>query len=1276
MDEFDFSIISLNVRGLREYKKNRKINNWLIKHGSRNGIVFLQETHSQKDIENEWSKRTRGQLIMSHGETNSRGTAILFGSDLNYVLKEENIHDHGRYVIILAEIQGNNFLLINSYLPNVEKDQIFIMKEIMQKVSSIDIPIDTYIIWGGDFNFCFDIELEAYGGNPVKKVKSIETIESIMQEYDLCDIWRLRNPRVKRYTWRGSGQGKSSKYGQFLQRRLDFFLVSDEIQPFVEKCDIVPAPSTDHSAIMIKFRSYNQGKKGPSFWKFNNSLLENEEYITEITQTITEYKNELDVCNITNPQLRWELLKYEIRKFSIYFSKKLARERRSRYTDIETEIIRIEQQNRWQENADLVDKHDQLLKDLEQQHNYITEGIIIRSKTIWYELGEKNNKYFLTLEKRNKAKTHIKKLIGNDDDEITDPRKIMLAVEEHFNKFFTPKSYKTEEECFEFLENYPVPKVSESDKKICDQLVTVKECFEALRQMGNSKTPGNDGLTKEFYIYFWSALKDDLVSCLNTNLACGMLTNTQKQIIITLLEKQGKDNRYLENWRPISLINVDIKICSRVMSNRLSKILPYIVHQNQSGFVRGRTIEEPLFIIQSIMDQVKLDGKSLLLFAADFEKAFDSIEQNFIFAVLKHFNFGDIFIKWIRLLLNDNLSCIVNNGTATNFFKVGRGTKQGDPISPYLFILVIEIMATMMRKSEEIKGYQTKTTQVKLEIFADDTTFFLQDENSFRRVLENLDMFYKYSSLRINVKKSEVGWLGKKGKEDFIKKTGIKYIDFEQNGIKILGIFFSYKRKLCDQNNIDRVVTNFKTVLSIWKSRSLTLYGKILVLRALALPKLYYIFSKMSIKEEIVKTIESTIKDFIWNGRKPKIKKDTLIGDYSEGGLKLPDFSVTLKANRIKWILRLIQSFKEKKTYASLCSVFVEECGGIENIGTNFNAQRIPKNIPDFFRQNLLTWAEYTSSSKVDTIQTVLNQPIWNNKYILINDKSIFYRNFSTKNINKIGDMCNRNGEFEWMYVKDKGLQDKDFLRWAGIIHAIPKDWKKIIKQHQSEVEKNLNNNAENSFLLGHKMVKIEKVTTRQIYEDMIKTKFKPPTSQTNIEKRIVNEDGIILDWTKIYTRIYTTTIDSYLRMFQYKILNNFLYLNYDLNRFKIIDHSSCSLCHTSPETIDHLFVECIEARNYYFEIRNWLGNYGISLPNSNKKNIILGVDKITINFVILLFKYLLYKQREKEKPPSLQQFKNVLRQYEFIERKVAINKNKTLIHNKKWEKIIEALME
>ena len=226
----------------------------------------------------------------------------------------------------------------------------------------------------------------------------------------------------------------------------------------------------------------------------------------------------------------------------------------------------------------------------------------------------------------------------------------------------------------------------------------------------------------------------------------------------------------------------------------------------------------------------------MILFAADFEKAFDSIEHSFIIATLKHFNFGPNFIKWITILRMGNESCVINNGKVTDFFPLMRGTKQGDPISPYIFILVIEILATMVRESSKIEGLKILGNEIKMLIFADDTTFFLKDEKSFSQVLKLLDTFATFSSLKINIKKSEAGWLFRHPSEsdEFVLKTGIIFIDFETNGIKILGMFISHNKELKHKNNLQRVLTSFKTVLSIWKTRNLTLYGKIMVLRTLA----------------------------------------------------------------------------------------------------------------------------------------------------------------------------------------------------------------------------------------------------------------------------------------------------------------------------------------------------------------------------------------------------------------------------------------------------------
>ncbi|KAL9983129.1 hypothetical protein ACROYT_G005261 [Oculina patagonica] len=297
-----------------------------------------------------------------------------------------------------------------------------------------------------------------------------------------------------------------------------------------------------------------------------------------------------------------------------------------------------------------------------------------------------------------------------------------------------------------------------------------------------------DGLTKEFYLAFWDVLNAELIKCLNSAFDDGTLSTSQQQVVITLLEKPGKDKRLLSSWRPISLINVDTKICSKVLSNRMSKVLTKLVDADQAAFIKGRNIEDSIRLIDDIMDFTMKNDESVILFAADFEKAFDSIEHNFILASLTHFGFGDDFIKWISALLRGNRACVLNNGFATNLFNIARGTKQGDPISPYLFILVIEVLASLIRQNRQIEGIWIGEKQNKLELFADDSTFFLKDIVSLNVVLKSIQEFYSFSSLKINTTKSEAGWIGS-SKLD-VQPTdddGIKWIDLYERGIKILG---------------------------------------------------------------------------------------------------------------------------------------------------------------------------------------------------------------------------------------------------------------------------------------------------------------------------------------------------------------------------------------------------------------------------------------------------------------------------------------------------------
>ena len=248
--------------------------------------------------------------------------------------------------------------------------------------------------------------------------------------------------------------------------------------------------------------------------------------------------------------------------------------------------------------------------------------------------------------------------------------------------------------------------------------------------MKNGKSPGSDGLTTEFFKIFWNTIKSFYINSINYSYENGKLTDLQKQGVISLLHKKGKDLSSLNNWRPISLLNIDYKITSKAIANRMKSVLDTIINDSQTGFLKGRYIGENIRTIFEVIEHLNDENKPDLVFFADFEKAFDSIDHNFIFKVLTYFNFGTSFINWIKLFYNDAQSCVINNGYMSDFFKIKRGVRQGCPLSPYLFILTIEILYKSVHNDMNIKGITIYDKEIKNTAFAEDATFMMDGSKS------------------------------------------------------------------------------------------------------------------------------------------------------------------------------------------------------------------------------------------------------------------------------------------------------------------------------------------------------------------------------------------------------------------------------------------------------------------------------------------------------------------------------------------------------------------
>ncbi len=374
------------------------------------------------------------------------------------------------------------------------------------------------------------------------------------------------------------------------------------------------------------------------------------------------------------------------------------------------------------------------------------------------------------------------------------------------------------------------------------------------------------------------------------------------QAVVSLIYKKGaKDN--IRNYRPISLNCYDYKVIAFVLAKRLQLVIDKLVHKDQSGYIKGRFIGQNARLINDIYEYCESNDVPGAILCLDFEKAFDMLEWDFITETLKQYNFGDNFISWIKILYKNASFTVKNNGWLSECTKMERGVRQGCPVSAMLFILTVEIMSIHIREHSDIVGFTLNNIEHKLSQYADDTTLLLANIDSIKTSLNVIEEFCKVSGLKINLNKTEGIWLGPyKGYPNIFE--GIK---FTNKAIRCLGIYFGHDKAECYTGNWLSKIAKLKNSLHVWKSRKLTIYGKITILKSIGLSKLIYAFSVLHVPSAIIKEVNTIVYGFVWN-KIERIKRNTIINDYENGGMKMIDIESMIFALKAAWIPTFMQS--------------------------------------------------------------------------------------------------------------------------------------------------------------------------------------------------------------------------------------------------------------------------------------------------------------------------------------------------------------------------------
>ncbi|XP_071728387.1 uncharacterized protein [Rutidosis leptorrhynchoides] len=525
-----------------------------------------------------------------------------------------------------------------------------------------------------------------------------------------------------------------------------------------------------------------------------------------------------------------------------------------------------------------------------------------KARVRWILEGDENSKYFHSVIRNNYNRNNIRGLnidgVWNDN-----PLDIKQATLNHFSKNFDEPNISIPS-----LEDLHYPSITQIEAAELENSFPESEIFEVINDCGSIKAPGPDGFNFRFFKKYWNTIKRNLLEAITWFWEKGEFSKGCNASFITLVPKKS-DPLCLGDFRPISLIGCYYKIVAKMLSSRLRKVLPNLVGCEQSAFLKGRFILDGALIANETVDFLKAKKTKGLIFKVDFEKAFDSLNWKFLLDVMKCMGFGVKWRSWISSCLKSASVSILVNGSPTHEFLLGRGVRQGDPLSPFLYILAAEGLNILTKAGLErnlFKGIEVGKDKILVSHlqYADDTIFFGEwsHRNAFN--LRNiLKCFELASGLKVNFSKSYV--YGVNVNQADINPVAqhlgcqVGHFPFIYLGIPI----GSRMKKVSDWQP---VIDKFEKRLSSWKMRSMSVGGRLILIKSVLSSLPLYYFSLFRAPQCVIKLLESVRRNFFWGGSGSQqyiawIKWEGILNSYENGGLNIGSLKSKNLALLGKW---------------------------------------------------------------------------------------------------------------------------------------------------------------------------------------------------------------------------------------------------------------------------------------------------------------------------------------------------------------------------------------
>jgi exonuclease III len=743
----------------------------------------------------------------------------------------------------------------------------------------------------GDFNEI--LSQEEKRGVHLQPLRQMMDFRDTITACSLIDIGYRGPP----YTWNNNRDPPA-----FVQERLDRALATSEwltLFGFKEAIHI-PTSKSDHLAIQVDFhKSAPQKPKRKSLFRFEEKWS----YKPECEQVIA---TAWQTAQLTGSPM-----------FQVTEKIKLCRQALMKWcgTTFGSVKKQLDQKKSEMEHlmsSNLDGAHNQSIYRLKGEINELLLQDELhwrqRSRAVWLESGDKNTKFFHQKATQRRRTNTITGLLDSLDIWQEDTQVIGRIIENYFSQMFTSATQCQTEITTETLDQVVTPLHNQT----LLSPYTAEEIKKAVFQMHPSKSPGPDGMSCFFFQKYWHILGDNITQAVLSFLSSGHLLKKINYTHIVLIPKI-KNPQQVSDYRPISLCNVLYKIVSKVLANRLQQVLPSVISDSQSAFIPGRLITDNVAVAFELLHSMKQKRTGItgqMAMKLDMSKAYDRVEWKFLRAAMLKLGFASRWVELIMECVTTPTYSILINGIPQGFIKPSRGIRQGDPLSPYLFLLCAEGLSGLLRKAErenKIHGVAASRYGPKIShlLFADDSLLLSKASvEECQNILRILDIYENSSGQKINREKTALFFSPNTKENTQAEITKLLGASSTSTTEKYLGlpIFIGKSKNKTFQGLKEKVAKK----LSGWKEKKLSKAGREILIKAVAQAIPSYTMSCFKLPKSWCDDLQRMVARFWWGQQSSERKLHwvnwtSLCRAKKEGGLgfrNLHRFNIALLAKQ------------------------------------------------------------------------------------------------------------------------------------------------------------------------------------------------------------------------------------------------------------------------------------------------------------------------------------------------------------------------------------------